>query len=224
MADLGSSKVFGDLTVTGFIVNPTLEAALGGKAESTHTHDGRYYTEAEIDAMFAGFTTTPDWTAVSNKPATATRWPAWTEVTSKPTTFSPSAHTHSIADVSGLQTELDGKAAASHTHAYLPLAGGTLTGPLTVKNVREGVYVSPSLAFLRSNGGFQFHTLTASGTMTIDLVEGESMTIHLIGGDTHSVTWPTTTWIGGVPILTANSVVAFWKANNVLFGSLVGDY
>jgi hypothetical protein len=47
---------------------------------------------------------------------------SWSSVTDKPSTFAPSAHTHSVADVSGLQTQLDGKqtagsyAAASHTH------------------------------------------------------------------------------------------------------------
>jgi hypothetical protein len=47
---------------------------------------------------------------------------AWSAITDKPSTFAPSAHTHSVADVSGLQTQLDGKqaagsyAAASHTH------------------------------------------------------------------------------------------------------------
>jgi len=35
---------------------------------------------------------------------------AWGDVTGKPTTFSPSAHTHSIGNVTGLQTALDGKA------------------------------------------------------------------------------------------------------------------
>lgn len=44
--------------------------------------------------------------------------PTWSEITSKPTTFAPSAHTHVIADVTGLQTALDGKAATSHTHDY----------------------------------------------------------------------------------------------------------
>lgn len=33
----------------------------------------------------------------------------WTEVTSKPSTFAPSAHTHAISDVTGLQTALDAK-------------------------------------------------------------------------------------------------------------------
>lgn len=41
-------------------------------------------------------------------------------------------HIHAIADVTGLQAALDGKAAYSHTHSYLPLAGGSLTGALSV--------------------------------------------------------------------------------------------
>lgn len=34
---------------------------------------------------------------------------AWTGVTGKPTTFTPAAHSHVIADVTGLQTAIDGK-------------------------------------------------------------------------------------------------------------------
>lgn len=51
------------------------------------------------------------WANVSDKPATATRWPTWDEVTGKPSTFTP----------------------ASHTHDYLPLSGGTLSGDLGLK-------------------------------------------------------------------------------------------
>ena len=40
----------------------------------------------------------------------------WSGVTGKPSTFTPSAHTHTIANVTGLQDALDGKAASSHTH------------------------------------------------------------------------------------------------------------
>ena len=36
----------------------------------------------------------------------------WAAVTGKPTTFTPSAHSHAIADVTGLQDALDGKQAA----------------------------------------------------------------------------------------------------------------
>jgi hypothetical protein len=36
---------------------------------------------------------------------------AWTDVTGKPTTFTPSAHTHATTDVTGLDTALAGKQA-----------------------------------------------------------------------------------------------------------------
>jgi len=42
---------------------------------------------------------------------------AWSDVTGKPSTFPPSSHSHSIADVTDLQDDLDAKAASSHTHS-----------------------------------------------------------------------------------------------------------
>lgn len=54
---------------------------------------------------------------------------AWDNVSGKPSTFSPSSHTHSIANVTGLQAALDGKqasgsyAAASHTHTIANVTG-----------------------------------------------------------------------------------------------------
>ncbi|MBP9578535.1 MAG: hypothetical protein KBE39_03220, partial [Parabacteroides sp.] len=35
--------------------------------------------------------------------------PSWSEITGKPSAFTPSAHIHSISDITGLQTALDGK-------------------------------------------------------------------------------------------------------------------
>lgn len=55
------------------------------------------------------FTFSVTWDNVSGKPATATRWPTWNEVTDKPSTFTPSSHTHTIGNVTGLQSALDGK-------------------------------------------------------------------------------------------------------------------
>ena len=49
---------------------------------------------------------------------------AWNDITSKPSTFAPSAHTHAISEVDGLQAELDAKqaagsyAASNHNHTY----------------------------------------------------------------------------------------------------------
>lgn len=47
----------------------------------------------------------------------------WSGVQNKPSTFTPSAHTHTIANVTGLQNALNGKAASSHTHAIANVTG-----------------------------------------------------------------------------------------------------
>jgi hypothetical protein len=48
---------------------------------------------------------------------------SWASLTGKPLTFTPSAHTHVITDVTGLQTALDGKQAAG---SYASAAQGAL--------------------------------------------------------------------------------------------------
>ena len=53
-------------------------------------------------------------------------------------TVNDDSHAHVISNVDGLQTALDGKAASSHTHDYLPLSGGTVNGNLTVTGVLKG--------------------------------------------------------------------------------------
>lgn len=51
----GANKTVVDTALSGTSTNPVqnkvINAALNGKAASSHTHDDRYYTEAEIDAM-----------------------------------------------------------------------------------------------------------------------------------------------------------------------------
>lgn len=62
------------------------------------------------------------------------------------------AHTHPISEIDGLQDELDGKqpigsyAPASHTHAYLPLAGGTLTGALVANAGITGLDINNGIS------------------------------------------------------------------------------
>ena len=48
---------------------------------------------------------------------------AWADITGKPSTFPPSSHTHVIADTTGLQSALDGKAPTSHTHVIGDVTG-----------------------------------------------------------------------------------------------------
>ena len=41
----------------------------------------------------------------------------WEGIPNKPTEFTPSSHTHSIANITNLQNELNGKASSGHTHS-----------------------------------------------------------------------------------------------------------
>lgn len=53
-------------------------------------------------------------------------------------------HIHTIANITNLQSTLDGKAPISHTHNYLPLTGGTLSGGITLSatGTTEMAYIS----------------------------------------------------------------------------------
>lgn len=62
----------------------------------------------------------------------------YADLSGKPTTFTPSAHTHSIGDVTGLQDSLDSKATVASLSGYVTssalstsLSGYTTTGTLT---------------------------------------------------------------------------------------------
>lgn len=72
-------------------------------------------------------------TAVGNRTMTMPNKITWDSISEKPSTFAPSEHTHEIADVTELQTALDGKAAATHTHESSQIKGlGTLATKSTV--------------------------------------------------------------------------------------------
>lgn len=108
--------------------------------------------------------------------------PTWEDISNKPTTFPPAAHTHTIAQVNGLQAELDGKAVpedipdvsgfattselttglagkanTSHTHTIAQVTGlqGELDSKLTATQgaaVADGSTVDELLASLREAG------------------------------------------------------------------------
>ena len=76
------------------------------------------------------------WAKAATKPSYT-----WTEIGSKPDTFTPSAHTHTIANVTGLQTALDGKAASSHTHGDADITsidGSKITGTISIDHLPQG--------------------------------------------------------------------------------------
>lgn len=92
----------------------------------------------------------------------------WADITGEPVSFPPSAHTHPIADVTGLQTALDGKqasgsyAAASHTHATSEVTGldtalagkqATLVSGTSIKTVNGNSLLGPGDLVISGGGG-----------------------------------------------------------------------
>lgn len=89
-------------------ISTATQAALDLKSNVGHTHS-QYVTSVNGE--------TPD---INGAVEVVTDW---ADITSKPSTFTPSAHTHAIADVTGLQGELDLKATLES-----PAFTGTVTG------------------------------------------------------------------------------------------------
>lgn len=158
---------------------------------------------------------------------------AWGDVTDKPT-FATVATTGAYSDLTGLPTL--GTAAGTNADAYataaqgatadaaLPRAGGTMTGTLAVLGVTETDYTLTGTEISVANGTIQTKTLSGATTLTAALSNGQGVLLRLIGGDTHAVTWPTMTWMGGSePTLTADDWVSIWQSGGTVYGASVGS-
>lgn len=99
------------------------------------------------------------------------------------------SHTHTIAQVSGLQSALDGKAASVHSHSYLPLSGGTLTGAL---NFANGIWnvVGDDVAIGDMNIGGTLGVMGKNGNTSIKLVQYGASTTN--GEAAPGVAWTCT--------------------------------
>ena len=75
---------------------------------------------------------------------------AWGNVTGKPSTYTPSSHTHTISQITNLQSTLDGKAAANHTHSQYYDSG--------ISRTANTVLAAPN----GSNGSASFRKLVAA--------------------------------------------------------------
>lgn len=73
--------------------------------------------------------------------------PKWAQVTSKPTTFAPSAHSHIISEVTGLQDALDGKASSAQgalaATAVQPATMQAYTSPVKIVTQAQYDALSP---------------------------------------------------------------------------------
>lgn len=99
------------------------------RAASSHTHGGGDITSAVANATTATKLETARTISLSGDVTGSASFDGSANATIT-ATVADDSHNHTIANVDDLQTALDGKAATSHTHSYLPLSGGTMTGVL----------------------------------------------------------------------------------------------
>jgi hypothetical protein len=161
---------------------------------------------------------------------TASRWqnqaiPAtdWTAITNKPATFTPSSHSHTISDVTNLQTALDGKASSSHTHAQAdvtnlttdlaakaPLASPTFTGvpaaPTAAANTNTTQLATTAFVIGQASNA----TPLISGTATAGTLNTYSRADHVHPTDTTRAALASPAFTGGVTVTaTTSSTVPF---------------
>ncbi|MDO5462420.1 MAG: hypothetical protein Q4F99_02905 [bacterium] len=84
----------------------SVQSSLDSKADASHTHAIADISGLQT-ALDAAVTEETDPTISAWAKATTKPTYTWTEITEKPEVFTPEAHAHAIADVSGLQTALD---------------------------------------------------------------------------------------------------------------------
>lgn len=139
-----------------------LEDAIDGKSESAHNHDDKYYTEAEIDSKLSSKsdTTHKHDSLYDAKGAAATVQQNLNAVAAAKADVE---HSHEIADITNLQSALDGKAASSHgTHVTYSTAAPAMNGTAavgTAANVSRGDHVHPTDTSRASKVEFDTHTV-----------------------------------------------------------------
>jgi hypothetical protein len=116
-----------DTTELGYLngVTSNIQTQLGGKSDTTHIHDDRYYTETETDTLLSGKSNTGHSHAIA-------------DVTGLSTSLAGKAdtvHAHAISDVTNLQSTLDTKAGID----------GYTASRVVVTNGLGAIAVSPSI-------------------------------------------------------------------------------
>jgi hypothetical protein len=92
-------------------------------------------------------------------------------------------------------------------------------------DIEEQQYSLTGTAINPANGTIQYKTLGANTTFTESLTDGEFVTLMINDGAGYTITWPTTTWVGGsAPTLetTGYNVIELWHVNGTLYGAFVG--
>lgn len=111
----------------------------------------------------------------------------WDSVTDKPTEFPPATHTHALADITGLSTALDGKAATSHTHTQ-----SEITGLDTALIGKANAFHTHPLSDLTASGATTGQVATFNGTAWVPQAASAGVTSYLDLADVPSTFPPAT--------------------------------
>ena len=126
-----------------------LAAALGDDANFSTTTATALGNRVRVDTASQGLTSTQKSNARTNIGAGTSSFDgAYSSLSSIPTSFTPSQHTQVISTVTGLQAALDAK---------LPLAGGTITGDLTVQGINYGLYHADKISSSESGSSENYY-------------------------------------------------------------------
>lgn len=154
-SSLGGVKSGGDVTISSGTITVNddshnhvisnvdgLQSALDGKAASSHTHNYAGSSSAGGAATSANKLETARTISLTGDVTGSTSFDGSGNV-SITATVSDDSHNHTIANVDGLQSALDGKSATSHNH--------------------NSAYISKDLQFLGDNGGVMISYLKDDG-------------------------------------------------------------
>lgn len=139
-------------------VSIQISNAIASKSDSGHTHDDRYYTESEINTKLNAKANADHTHEISeltdlsgasvNHALTAdtANAVAWNNITGKPDTYTPGTHSHSISDVTNLQTTLNAKVPTTRT-----VNGKALSANITLSAADVGADASGAANTALSN-------------------------------------------------------------------------
>lgn len=211
----------GDITIggsgTGDVTGPASSTASNFALFDGTT--GKLLKDTGVKAAdFAAASHTHTATAISDSTATGRSVLTAADAAAARTAISAAAatHTHDIADVTGLQTALDAKLAATN-----PVITGTTTEDVYAITDTAGAAIDPA------NGSIQTWTLGANRTPTAagGWASGQGVTLMVDDGTAYAITWTTVgvTWLtsdGNAPALktTGYTAIVLWKVGSTIYG------
>ena len=122
-----------------YFTESEINTKLAGKSDTSHNHNSQYYIKSEIDTKLNGKSNT-------------SHSHAWSVITGKPTTFAPSTHSHDdkYYTETEMNNKLAGKSDTSHSHKY---AGSSSAGGSATSAVKLDSSAGNALQPVYFNGG-----------------------------------------------------------------------